>query len=449
MSDWNRDEVLEDDRHLLHPLQHPSDHQDPTIFVKGEGVVVTDIDGNEYLDGLSSLWNVTIGHGREELADAAAEQMKQLAYFSAYVGCTNVPAARLAKRLAEVAPDGLNTTFFTTGGAVSNDSAIKTARFFWQTKGRSGKVKVISRHDAYHGVTLAAMNLTGISSYWPMFESQLPNFLHVQAPYPYHYTPKDDSIGCGEAAARALEEAILREGPETVAAFIGEPVMGAGGVIVPPDDYWPRVREICDRYEVLLIADEVITGFGRIGHWFGISHWSVVPDMITFAKGVTSGYFPLGGIIISDEILEAIETTPPDRKWNHSFTYSGHPAGCAVGLKNMEIIEREELVSKAKELGLYFMDKLRHLDDLSHVGDIRGIGLMAAVELVKDRSSRVHYDPAEKIGSSVVKRMMDNGVYTRGRGDSVSFAPPLIVSRAQIDQIVDTARDAIVAVTEG
>ena len=449
MSHWNKNELLEEDRHLLHPLQHPSDHENPTIFVKSDGAMVTDIDGREYIDGLSSLWNVTIGHGRHELAETAAAQMKEMAYFSAYVGCTNVPAIQLATRLSELAPDGMNSTFFTTGGAVSNDSAIKPARFYWQAQGQSEKVKIISRFDAYHGVTMGAMNATGISSYWPMFESNLPNFLHVIPPYPYHYAADESGLQCGEAAAKALETAILREGPETVAAFIGEPVLGAAGVIVPPDDYWPRVREICARHKVLLIADEVITGFGRIGHWFGLSRWEVIPDIITFAKGVTSGYLPLGGIIVSDEINEAIQSTTPDRKWNHSFTYSAHPTTCAVGLKNLEIIEEENLIGRAVNLGAYLMDRLRNFDDLEHVGDIRGIGLMAAVELAEDRDAHKLYDPSDKIGSKVIKEMMNRGVYTRCRGDSISFAPPLIVSEEQIDRMLDVARESIAAVTEG
>ena len=448
MTDCNRDTLLQDDRHLLHPLQHPKDHAEPVIYVKGEGATVTDIDGNTYIDGLSGLWNVAIGHGRRELVEIAAQQMTEMAYFSCYAGSTNIPAIQLAKRLSDIAPPKLNTTFFTSGGAVSNDSAIKTARFYWQAKNRTPKVKIISRHHAYHGVTIGAMNVTGIEAYWSMFESNLPNFLHVETPYPYYYMAKDPDIGCGEAAARSLEEAILREGPDTVAAFIGEPVQGAAGVIVPPRDYWPRVRDICSKYDVLLIADEVITGFGRIGHWFGLSEWNVVPDIITFAKGITSGYMPLGGIIISDEIHEAIQTAPIDRRWNHSFTYSGHPVCCAVGLKNLEIIEREGLIKHAQTMGERLHAGLSTLAGLEHVGDIRGIGLMAAVELVEDRTKKTFYDPSSGIGARVIAEMMRRGLYTRCRGDSVNLAPPLVVSEAQIDRMIEIMRESIVAVTE-
>jgi adenosylmethionine-8-amino-7-oxononanoate aminotransferase len=408
---------------------------------------VIDLEGRSYIDGLSGLWNVAVGHGRRELAEAAAEQMKELAYFSCYSGATHLPGIRLAKRLHELAPGRLNYTFLTTGGAESNDSAFKTARYYWLAQGRPSKVKIISRRHAYHGVTMGAMNATGIETYAPMFASTIPGFLHVDAPYPYRYAPERPGVGCGEAAARSLEEAILREGPDTVAAFIGEPVQGAAGVIVPPDDYWPRVRDLCARYEVLFIADEVITGFGRIGHWFGISRWNVEPDIITFAKGVTSGYMPLGGIIVSDAIHDAMETAPPDRKWNHSFTYSAHPVCCAVALKNLEIIETEGLIARGKAMGERLMAGLRTLAHLDHVGDIRGVGLMAAVELVQDRASRTPFDPSRKIGARIVQEMLQRGVYTRCRGDSINFAPPLVVTEAQIDRMIETAREAILAVT--
>jgi adenosylmethionine-8-amino-7-oxononanoate aminotransferase len=254
---------------------------------------------------------------------------------------------------------------------------------------------------------------------------------------------------CGEAAAKSLEDAISREGADTVAAFIGEPIQGAAGVIVPPDDYWPRVRDICSKYEILLIADEVITGFGRVGHWFGISEWGIEPDIITFAKGVTSGYMPLGGIIVSDAIHGCIQQAAPDKKWNHSFTYSGHPTCCAVALKNIEIIEQEGLIERSLVMGDRLLTGLHRLATLEHVGDIRGMGLMAAVEVVKDRETRTPYEASEKIGPRIVEEMLRLGVYTRCRGDSINFAPPLVISADQIDRMVEAAREAITTVTEG
>src|SRR5882724_4001834 len=271
MTRTTADLVKTDQEHLIHPLHHPVDHAEPIIYVRGCGAKVYDIGGREYLDGLSGLWNVNVGHGREALADAAAAQMKELAYFSAYAGSTNVPAITLAERLTGLAR--MQAVFFTCGGAESNESAFKTVRFYWKALGQPEKIKVIARGEGYHGVTLQAMSATKMGAYWKMFEPRVPGFVHVQTCYPYRFEGAKPGETVGQAAARELEEAILREGADSVAAFIGEPIHGAGGVIYPADDYWPLVREICTRHNVLLIADEIITGFGRTGQWFGLSHW--------------------------------------------------------------------------------------------------------------------------------------------------------------------------------
>src|SRR5919205_1423853 len=327
-----------DQAHLLHPLHHPSAHQQPKIWVEGHGAILRDAEGREYLDGLSGLWNVNVGHGRRELAQAAMEQMTTLAYSSSYAGSSNLPAIALAERLSELLYPAINTFFFTSGGAEASESSFKTARFYWKALGKPDKVKVISRMRAYHGVTLAAMSATGLPAFWPMFEPRTPGFSHIDAPDPYRFNHSDTSVSLGVAAANRLEEAILREGPDTVAAFIAEPVQGAGGVIVPPDDYFERIRAICDKYGVLFVADEVITGFGRTGKWFGLEHWGVQPDMMSFAKGVTSAALPLGGIIVSDEIRKTIDSVPAESKYMHAATYSGHATCCAVGVRNLQII---------------------------------------------------------------------------------------------------------------
>ncbi len=434
-----------DAAHLLHPLYHPAEHAGAHIWVKGEGATLTDAEGRSYLDGLSCLWNVNVGHGRAELAAAAAEQMATLAFATGYTGSSNVPAIRLAARLREVAYPNLVMTFFTSGGAESNETAFKTARFYWKVLGRPGKVKIIAREHAYHGVTLAAMSATGMAGYWPMFEPRVPNFIHTTSPYPYRFQGARPGETVGQAAARMLEETILREGPETVAAFIAEPVQGAGGVIVPPDDYFPRVREVCTRHQVLFIADEVITGFGRTGTYFALTRWGVQPDILSFAKGITSGYLPLGGIMVSEPIRQALLSVPPEKRWMHAFTYSGHPTCCAVALKNLEILEREGLVERAARMGERLLKGLQTLSALPAVGDVRGLGLMCGVELVADKATKAPFPPERKVGEQVRRAAEARGLFTRIRGDVILLAPPLVVAEAQVDRIVQILGEAIPA----
>src|SRR5689334_1317215 len=316
-------ELLEiDRRYLVHPLHHPDEHKAPFFVASAKGAMLTDTEGREFIDGLAGLWNVNVGHGRGELADVAAAQMRKIAYASAYVGATNEPAIRLGEKIVKHAYANSSAVYYTTAGAESNESAFKTARYFWKVQDKPNKTKIISRVHAYHGVTMAAMSATGMAAYQKMFGPLVPGFIQVAAPYAYRWAGNEEP---GVGAADLIEKAIIAEGPDTVAAVIAEPVMGAGGVIVPPASYFPRLREICDRHEVLLIADEVITGFGRTGRWFGLEHWQVRPDIVSFAKGVTSGYLPLGGVIASKQVHEAIEGAPADRKFMHAATYSGHP----------------------------------------------------------------------------------------------------------------------------
>jgi len=440
--------VKADQDHLIHSLHHPMDHAEPLICVKGRGTIITDVHGREYLDGLAGLWNVNVGHGREELAEAAAAQMKELAYFSTYVGSSNIPAINLADRLIRLSYKTMVAVFFTCGGAEANESAFKTVRFYWKAKGKASKVKVIALREAYHGVTLQAMSATGMSLYWKMFEPRVPGFVHIQPPYAYRFQGAQAWESVGQAAARELEEAILREGPDTVAAFIAEPIIGGGGVILPPDDYFPRIREICTRHQVLFIADEVITGFCRTGHWFALTHWGVEPDIVSFAKGVTSGYLPLGGIMVSREVKESMDSVPPENRWMHAYTYSGHPTCCAVGLKNLEIMERERLWENAARMGSRLYDGLKQtFGEHPHVGDIRGgKGLLAAIELVEDRASKALFAPDKKVGPRVRQEMIKRGLVTRIRGDSIFFAPPLVITETEVDRLIAITRDAVKAV---
>ena len=445
-----------DQAHLIHSLHHPVDHAQPIIYVRGCGSIVVDTEGREYIDGLSGLWNVNVGHGRTELAEAAVRQMKDLAYFSTYTGSSNIPAIRLAQRLVEIMPE-MQAVFFTSGGAEANESAFKTARFFWKVQGKPSKVKVIARHHGYHGVTLQAMSATSMGSYWKMFEPRVPGFVHIQTCYPYRFQGARPGETVGQAAARELEEAIVGEGPDTVAAFIGEPIHGAGGVIYPTDDYWPRVREICTKHNVLLIADEIITGFCRTGRWFGLEHWNVTPDILSFAKGITSGYLPLGGIIVNKQIKQAMDSVEPASRWMHAFTFSGHPTCCAVALQNIEIMQRERLCENAARMGeRLYQALLTTFSDHPNVGEVRGgKGLLAAVEFVEDRSSKKNIAGDRKVGARIQAEMLKRGVVTRTRpmagehpapGDEVLFAPPLVITEAEIDRMVGVLHQSVKAV---
>jgi adenosylmethionine-8-amino-7-oxononanoate aminotransferase len=437
-----------DKRHLIHPLHHPKDHVSARIFTRGEGAILHTSDGKQYIDGLSALWNVNVGHGRKELATAAAEQMEKLAYASAYAGFSNEPAIRLAERIIGLAYSNMAAAYFTTGGAESNESAFKFARYYWKRMGKPEKVKIISRRYGYHGVTMAAMSATSLPGYQKMFGPLVPEFFQVAPPYPYRWPGNGDA---GIGAADAVEEAINAHGADTIAAIIAEPVMGAGGVIVPPPTYFPRLREICDRHGVLLIADEVITGFGRTGKWFALGHWGIEPDLMSFAKGVTSGYLPLGGVLVSKRIHQAIEDAPMDERFMHAATYSGHPVCCAVGLANIDIIERDGLVERAQVQGDRFRSGLLTLASLPAVGEVRGIGMLAAIELVEDKGTK---KPAAGLGGKVVAEAMKRGLIIRQRGasdgppasgDSLCLAPPLMTPEGTLDRIVQIVGESIEA----
>jgi adenosylmethionine-8-amino-7-oxononanoate aminotransferase len=444
------DTLLETDhRHLIHPLHFPADYGSARIFTEGRGAMLRTSDGREYIDGLSCLWNVNIGHGRKELADAAQAQMAKLAYASAYSGFSNEPAIRLAERIVGLAYDNMVAAYFTTGGAESNESAFKFARYYWKRMGKPNKVKIISRQYGYHGVTLAAMSATALAGYHNMFGPLVPEFLQVAPPYPYRWPGNGDA---GIGAADAVEEAIVGNGADTIAAVICEPVMGAGGVIVPPPTYFPRLREICNRHDVLLIADEVITGFGRTGRWFALGHWGVQPDIMSFAKGVTSGYLPLGGVLISKRVHQVIEDAPADERFMHAATYSGHPSCCAVGLANIDIIDKEGLVERAAVQGKRLLAGLETLRSLPGVGDVRGLGMMAAIELVADKGTR---KPATGPGGRVVAEAAKRGLIIRQRGgggtpvsgDSLCLAPPLMTPEPTLDRIVQIVGESIAAVS--
>jgi len=433
--------------HIIHPQFNRADHRDAVIYASGKGAVLTDIHGNNYIDGLSSLWNVAVGHGRTELAEAAAAQMSQLAFSNAYTGYANLPSTRLTEKLLSLAYPNMSGVFYANSGSEANDFAMKAARYFWFVSGQPGKTKIISRADSYHGGTLAATAITGMAPFHRGFGPEPPGFIQVPTCYPYRcqWCSPVDSAGsaCTLACADNIEATIQREGAGTVAAVIAEPVHGAGGVIPPDPGYWPRLREICDRNDVLLIADEVITGFGRTGRWFALEHWGVQPDIMTIAKAITSAYVPLSAFIASGRVHRAIMDAPADTKFMIGCTNAAHPTACAVALRNLQIIEDERLVERADAMGRRLNHGLARLLEMPNVGSVRGLGLMAAVEVVADKATRRPFAPADGIGPKLARAMRDRGVVTRVKGESILFAPPLVVTEEQIDTIVNVTADAI------
>ncbi|MGE8203592.1 aspartate aminotransferase family protein [Heyndrickxia sp. NPDC080065] len=424
-----------DKKHFIHPtssLKQQHESGAPFIFTSGSGVYLTDTTGKKVLEGMASLWNVNVGYGRKELAEVAYEQMSKLAFTNSFSSFSNEPAIRLAAKLAELAPGNLNAVFFTSGGSESNDTAYKLARYYWKLKGFPEKKKIISRKKGYHGVNIGATSATGISPFHAMTNSLAPDFVHVD-------TFSTDS----------LRECIQKEGAENIAAFITEPVQGAGGVNIAPDGYLQEVREICDENNILLIADEVITGFGRTGKMFACEHNGVTPDMMLFAKGVTSGYIPLGGVMVTDTIhRELVDLS--DGVLLHGYTYSGHATACAVGLKNIEIIERENLVENSRQMGEELLKGFKELKaEFDFIGEVRTLGLIGAIEMVNPvTNARFDTLVAPKVSAEAAKR----GLIVRTVGfegmDTIVFSPPLVINKQEIQELISILRDALAAVQE-
>ena len=439
-----------DVQHLIHPLTNWREHRaiGPVIFAEGRGATLIDTEGRTYIDGSACLWNVNVGHGRAELAEVAAQQMKHLAYSPLFTSLSHEPAIALAAKLAEITPGDLGAALFASGGSEANDTAFKLVRYYWRRKGFPERVKIIARLGGYHGLTIATTAATGIPAYWEQFQPLAPGFLHVSAPnaYAQGVSPAE----CTRRCAEELERTIRREGPETVAAFIAEPVQGTGGVVVPPEDYLGKIFEICRRHGILVIADEVITGFGRLGSFFGVERWRVVPDIMVVAKGITSGYFPFAAVVLRRPLFEELIELAPDAPFMHGFTYSGHPVGCAVALANIAILERERLAENAARVGRVLLDALHaSLDAHPLVGEVRGCGLMAGVELVKDRAARAKFPAGLTVGRRVVREAVRRGVLFRPLpGDVIAMSPPLVVTDAQAAQMVDALRGALDATLE-
>ena len=421
----------------------------PLVVDRGEGIYIWDVDGNRYMDGISGMYFRNTGHGREEIAKAIYEQLSNL---SANVYASVTPAAiELATEIASLTPGDLTRTFFCQGGSEANESALKLAQAYQMRMGEKGRYKVISRRGSYHGSTYGTMWL-GEHPGFPRtdYQPKPSSAVHVPAPHFYRCEFNSDSPEqCGELAALAIEKAIISEGPHSVAAVIGEPVTQPLGGVVPPENYWPMVREICDRYGVVLIFDEVITGFGRLGEWFGADVVNTQPDIISFAKGVTSGYFPLGGCIADRRIADAF-AGGPEKTWSHMFTYSAHPGGVAAGLKNLEIMKRENLVQNARERGAQLADRLAEMMERHEIiGDARGMGLIQGLELVADRETKRSFPPEVGIGGRFTDALKRRGIWIRVGSYILPLSPPLSITAGEIDELCDAVEDAIVEVSAG
>ncbi len=425
-----------DAAHHLHPF---TDHKDlraagSRVIVRADGPFVYDADGNEILDGMAGLWCVNVGYGREELAKAAYEQMKELPYYNSFFRCSTPTPILLSQKLAEIAPAGLRQIFYGSSGSEANDTALRLVRHFWALEGRPAKNRIISRQWAYHGSTVAGASLGGMAGMHGQLHGAVPNIVHVMPPYAFELARTGESAhDFGVRAARAIEEAILEAGPDNVAAFIGEPVMGAGGVKIAPESYWPEVQRICRKYDVLLMLDEVITGYGRTGEWFAAQTYGLQPDTITTAKALTSGYQPLSALFVGDRVARTL--VDKGGEFYHGYTYSGHPVACAVALANLEIIEREGLVERVREeTGPYFRKALTEaLSGHGIVGEVRTIGLMGAIEIVADRQTRKRFPNEGTAAVTVRDHAIANGMMMRAVNDTMILSPPLIWTKATID----------------
>ena len=434
--DWQE---LDKDHHL-HPFtDHKDLHRKRTrIVTRAEGVYVYEDDGHRILDGMSGLWCVNTGYGRREIVDAAAAQMRELPYYNNFFQCAHPPSIELAAMLKDLSQPQFNRVFFTGSGSESNDTVVRMVRTYWDLMGQPGRHTIISRRNAYHGSTVAAASLGGMKPMHKQSGLPIPGIEHVGQPYWFGSDRSLSPDEFGISVAREIEDKIDEVGPENVAAFIGEPIQGAGGVIIPPDTYWPEVQRICDEYGVLLISDEVITGFGRLGDWFGADYFGTRPDFMPFAKGVTSGYLPLGGVFVSDRVADVLVEKAGE--FAHGYTYSGHPAACAVAIANLKIMQRENLIERIRDdIGPYLQAKWRALEEHPLVGEARMVGMMGAFELVRNKDTLERFDEKRGAGGIFRDNAIANGVCLRATGNTILCAPPFTLSHAEADELIDKA----------
>ncbi|WP_294772691.1 aspartate aminotransferase family protein [uncultured Rhodoferax sp.] len=438
-----------DSAHFLHPFTDFKDlsGRGARVITRAEGIYVWDSEGKQILDAMSGLWCVNVGYGRKALADAAHQQMMTLPYYNSFFQTTNVPAVQLATRLAGLAPTvggrSFQHVFYSSSGSESNDSNVRMVRRYWDLLGQPQRKVIISRHNAYHGSTMAGASLGGMSGMHAQGDLPIPNITHIEQPYFYENgKPGETAEEFGIRAAGWLEEKILIVGPDKVAAFIAEPVQGAGGVIIPPSTYWPEIQRIVDKYGILLISDEVICAFGRLGHWFAYEKFGYKPDLVTFAKAVTSGYIPLGGVMVGDRVAKVL--IEQGGEFNHGYTYSGHPVACAVALANLDLMEAEQLPQKVRgEIGAYFAQRYAELNEHPLVGVAETCGFVGGLVLVKNKVTKERFREDDAVGMICRGHCFGNGLIMRAVGDRMIIAPPLVMTRSDIDEMMRLIRQAL------
>jgi len=435
-----------DSAHYMHPF---TDHaglasRGARVITHADNIYVWDSEGKKILDAMSGLWCVNAGYGRKELADAAYQQMMTLPFYNSFFNTTNVPAVQLATKLAALAPvvggRKFEHVFFSSSGSESNDTNVRMVRRYWDLLGQPERKVIISRNNAYHGSTMAGASLGGMSGMHAQGDLPIPNITHIEQPYFLENAlPGESRADFGRRAAGWLEAKILEVGADKVAAFIAEPVQGAGGVIIPPDTYWPEIQRIVDQYGILLISDEVICAFGRLGHWFAYEKFGYKPDLVTFAKGVTSGYIPLGGVMVGDRVAKVL--IEQGGEFNHGYTYSGHPVACAVALANLELMERENLVGRVKDdVGPYLAERFAELNAHPLVAEAQTCGFVAGLVLMKNKATQQMFDADLGVGMICRGHCFRNGLIMRAVGDRMIIAPPLVMTRAQIDEMMALIR---------
>lgn len=428
-----------DSAHHLHPFTDTLalSNSGCRVITHADGVYIWDSEGHKMLDGMAGLWCVNIGYGRQSIADVAAKQLMELPYYNSFFQCSNPPAIQLAKEIAELAPAHMNKVFFTSSGSESNDTNLRLVHRYWQLKGQPNKKTIISRKNGYHGSTIASACLGGMNGMHEQIGSSIPNVVHIQQPYWYGEGRDLSPEEFGIQAAKALEDEILALGEDNVAAFIAEPIQGAGGVIVPPDTYWPEIKKILAKYDILFILDEVICGFGRTGCWFAAEYYDLQPDFITIAKGMTSGYAPMGGVIVADRVSEVIRDSG---EFTHGYTYSGHPVSAAIALENIRLLKSEGIIENVStNTGPYLQKRLRELKEHPLVGEVRGLGMLGAIELVVDKQTRPCSENKLNIGMLCREHSIKNGLVMRAVGDTMIVSPPLTITRSEIDELIEKA----------